>query len=143
VHEMSYCEGVLEAVERRAGGRPVARVRVRIGVVHRVVADAFAQSFEMAAAGGVAAGAVTEVVTIPVQGSCSACGTTFETAEPHPACPACGALDVTTEGGDEVILELIEYRDDEAEQAAETVPEHTHGLSEDHHHASSTAAGGH
>jgi hydrogenase nickel incorporation protein HypA/HybF len=143
VHEMSYCEGVLEAVERRAGGRPVARVRVRIGVVHRVVADAFAQSFEMAAAGGVAAGAVTEVVTIPVQGSCSACGTTFETAEPHPACPSCGALDVTTEGGDEVILELIEYRDDEAEQAAETVPEHTHGLNEDHHHAGSTAAGGH
>jgi hydrogenase nickel incorporation protein HypA/HybF len=133
VHEMSYCEGVLEAVERRAAGRPVARVRVRIGVVHRVVAAAFAQSFEMAAAGGVAAGAVTEVVTIPVQGSCPACGASFETSEPHPACPTCGALDVMTEGGDEVILELIEYRDDDAEQAAETVPEHTH----------STAAGGH
>jgi hydrogenase nickel incorporation protein HypA/HybF len=122
VHEMSYCEGVLEAVERRAAGRPVARVRVRIGVVHRVVAAAFAQSFEMA-----------EVVTIPVQGSCPACGASFETSEPHPACPTCGALDVMTEGGDEVILELIEYRDDDAEQAAETVPEHTH----------STAAGGH
>ena len=52
VHEMSYCEGVLEAVERRAAGRPVARVGVRIGAVHRVVADAFEQSFQIAAAGG-------------------------------------------------------------------------------------------
>jgi hydrogenase nickel incorporation protein HypA/HybF len=143
VHEMSYCEGVLEAVERRAAGRPVARVRVRIGVVHRVVADAFAQSFEMAAAGGVAAGAVTEVVTIPVRGSCTSCGATFDTAEPHPACPSCGALEVTTEGGDEVILELIEYRDDDDEHAGEPVPEHTHESSEDHEPASSTAAGGH
>ncbi len=30
MHEMSYCEGVLEAVLRRASGRPVARVGVRI-----------------------------------------------------------------------------------------------------------------
>jgi hypothetical protein len=40
VHEMSYCEGVLEAVERRAAGRAVSRVGVRIGAVHRGVADA-------------------------------------------------------------------------------------------------------
>jgi hydrogenase nickel incorporation protein HypA/HybF len=139
VHEMSYCEGVLQVIERRAAGRPVARVRVRIGVVHRVVADAFAQSFEMAAAGGVAAGAVTEVVTIPVRGSCTECGATFEAADPHPACPSCGALDVRTEGGDEVILEWIEYRGDDAEQAAETVPEHTH----DHDQSAAALAGGH
>jgi hydrogenase nickel incorporation protein HypA/HybF len=139
---MSYCEGVLEAVERRADGRLVARVGVRIGVVHRVVADAFAQSFEIAAAGGVAEGAVAEVVTIPVHGSCLSCGATFESADPQPACVNCGALDVMAEGGDEVVLEWIEYRaDDEAaaepEQAAETVPEHTHD------HSNSTLTGGH
>jgi hypothetical protein len=94
----------------------------------------------MAAAGGVAAGAVAEVVTLPVHGSCVACGAGFESADPHPACPKCGALDVTTEGGDEVILEWIEYRDDHPEQAAEIVPEHTH---QQHHDAvSSTPAGG-
>jgi hydrogenase nickel incorporation protein HypA/HybF len=139
---MSYCEGVLEAVERRAGGRPVARVGVRIGVVHRVVADAFAQSFEMAAAGGVAEGAVAEVVTIPVRGSCRSCGAVFESADPHPACVKCGAFDVTAEGGDEVVLEWIEYRaadevPPEPERAAETVPAHTHD------HSDPTMAGGH
>jgi hydrogenase nickel incorporation protein HypA/HybF len=139
VHEMSYCEAVLEAVERRADGRPVARIGVRIGVVHRVVAEAFAQSFAMAAAGGVAEGAVAEVLTIPVRGSCLVCGASFESSDPQPACEACGSLEVRAEGGNEVILEWIEYRpDDEAqvdlEPAAEIVPEHTHA------HA---AAGGH
>jgi hydrogenase nickel incorporation protein HypA/HybF len=131
LHEMSYCEAVLEAVERRADGRAVARIGVRIGVVHRVVAEAFAQSFELAAAGSVADGAVAEIVTIPVRGECLACGASFESSDPQPACEACGSLEVRAVGGNEVILEWIEYRPDDgvhvdAEQAAETVPEHTH-----------------
>jgi len=107
---MSYCEGVVAAVERRANGRPVARVGVRIGTVHRVVPDAFQQSFELAAAGGVAADAATELVVVPVSASCRACGSTFTADEAAPACPACGGLDVQASGGDEVILEWIEYK---------------------------------
>ena len=110
MHEMSYCEGVVQAVERRAGGRPVERVGVRIGVVHRVVPEAFQQSFELAAAGGVAAGAVTELVVVPVQGQCRGCGASFAAEDPAPACPRCGGLDVTADGGDEVVLEWVQYR---------------------------------
>lgn len=131
MHELSYCEGVLQAVERRAAGRPVARIGVRIGVVHRVVADAFQQSFELVAAGGVADGAEAELVVVPVQGSCVGCGASFTSADPSPACPHCGSLDVAVEGGDEVILEWLEYRSTldipaVAEHADEVVPEHTH-----------------
>jgi hydrogenase nickel incorporation protein HypA/HybF len=131
MHEMSYCESVVEAVERRAGERPVARVGVRIGTVHRIVADAFQQSFELAAADGVAAGATTELVTVPVAAVCRDCRTGFSSDDPAPACPACGGLDVFTEGGDEVILEWIEYRpaaDVEAppEVTDEPVPKHSH-----------------
>jgi hydrogenase nickel incorporation protein HypA/HybF len=132
VHEMSYCESVVAAVERRAGDRPVARIGVRIGTVHRIVADAFQQSFEMAAAGGPAAGAVTELVTVPVSGTCRDCRTGFTSDDPSPACPSCGGLDVFVEGGDEEILEWIEYRptpdaeDPASEPADELVPTHTH-----------------
>lgn len=128
MHEMSYCEGVLEAVERRAGGRPVARVGVRIGAVHRVVAGAFQQSFELAAAGGPAAEATTEVVIVPVHGHCMDCRNEFQAADPSPACPACGSLDVAVEGGDEVVLEWLQYVDtaDVADRNAEPVPAHTH-----------------
>ena len=40
LHELGLCEGVLQAVERRAAGRRVTRVRVRVGAQHRVVLGA-------------------------------------------------------------------------------------------------------
>jgi hydrogenase nickel incorporation protein HypA/HybF len=129
---MSYCESVVQAVERRAGDRPVARIGVRIGTVHRIVPDAFQQSFELAAAGGVAAGATTDLVTVPVSAICRACRSSFASDDPAPACQDCGSLDVFAEGGDEVILEWIEYRPSQradqpaAESADEIVPKHTH-----------------
>jgi hydrogenase nickel incorporation protein HypA/HybF len=128
VHEMSYCEGVVEAVERRAAGRPVARVGVRIGAIHRVVADAFAQSFQIAAAGGPAEGATTELVVVPVHGHCMDCRADFDTPDPSPACPSCGSLDVAVVGGDEVVLEWLQYVDTSQgpDSSDELVPAHTH-----------------
>lgn len=132
MHEMSYSEGVLEAVERRAAGRPVARVGVRIGAVHRVVAAAFEQSFQLAAAGGPAADATTEVVVVPAHGHCLGCRHDFDTADPMSACPACGSLEVAVEGGDEVVLEWLQYVDVDGrsdhphDTPAQLVPAHTH-----------------
>jgi hydrogenase nickel incorporation protein HypA/HybF len=128
VHEMSYCEGVVEAVEKRAAGRPVARVGVRIGAVHRIVADAFEQSFQIAATGGPAEGATTELVVLPVHGHCMDCRHDFASTNPSPACPSCGSLDVAVEGGDEVILEWLQYVDtsEATDESDELVPAHTH-----------------
>ena len=127
MHEMSYCEGVLEAVERRAAGRPVARIGVRIGAIHRVVAAAFDQSFRMAATGGPAEGAATELVVVPVHGHCMDCRRDFESDDPSPACPGCGSLDVAVEGGDEVVLEWLQYIGTSAgDPIAQLVPEHSH-----------------
>ena len=126
MHELGYCEGVLEAVERRAAGRPVARVGVRIGAVHRVVPEAFQQSFEVAAVGGPAEGAVTDVVVVPVHGHCMDCRHDFTAADPAPACPACGSLDVAVDGGDEVVLEWVQYVDTSSDPGPELVPAHTH-----------------
>lgn len=126
MHEMSYCEGVLDAVHRRAAGRPVVAVGVRIGAVHRVVADAFEQSFQLAAAGGPAEGATTEVVVVPVHGHCMDCRYDFGSADPSPACPSCGSLDVAVDGGDEVVLEWLEYAASAPDRADELVPAHTH-----------------
>jgi hydrogenase nickel incorporation protein HypA/HybF len=110
MHELGYCQSVVDAVERRAAGRPVARIGVRVGAMHRVVAEAFQQSFQLVAAGGVAADAVTEVVTVPMQASCPSCGARFSSVDSAPACPECGSPVVDTQGGDELVLEWIEYR---------------------------------
>ena len=115
MHEMSYCESVVQAVERRAGGRPVDAVGVRIGSLHRIVAAAFQQSFSMAATGGVAAEAVTELVVVPVRTTCRNCGQTSESDSALPACSSCGSLAIDRSGGDEVTLEWIRYRSDPSE----------------------------
>ncbi len=124
---MSYCDGVLVAVERRAAGRPVARIGVRIGVIHRVVAEAFEQSFQIAAVGGPAEGATTDLIVLPVHGHCMDCRVDFHATDPAPACPSCGSLEVAVEGGDEVVLEWLEYVDTgAADRSGEPIPPHAH-----------------
>jgi hydrogenase nickel incorporation protein HypA/HybF len=109
VHELGYCESILDAVERRAAGRRVARVGVRVGVLHRVLPSAFQQSFQLVAAGTVAEGATTDVLTVPARATCPECGTGFETLDPVPVCPSCGTTVLDTDGGNELVLEWIEY----------------------------------
>jgi hydrogenase nickel incorporation protein HypA/HybF len=107
VHELGLCEGVVEAVERRAAGRRVTRVRVRVGARHRVVPSAFDQSFALVAQGTVADGAAVDLVVVPVTVRCLDCGDEAEATDVLAACPACGGLDLESEGGDELILEAI------------------------------------
>lgn len=58
-------EAILDAVERRAAGRKVHRVKVRVGTLHGVVGPALDQGFAMVSEGTVAEGAVLEVVEVP------------------------------------------------------------------------------
>jgi hydrogenase nickel incorporation protein HypA/HybF len=107
VHELGLCEGVLQAVERRAAGRRVTRVRVRVGAQHRVVPSA------LVAQGTVADGAAVDLVTVPVRIRCLDCGHEGEATDALAACPACGGLDLETEGGDELILEAIHVEEED------------------------------
>jgi hydrogenase nickel incorporation protein HypA/HybF len=115
MHELGLCDDIVEAVIRRAAGRPVARVRVRVGRLHRVHLDSFEQSFAIAAAGTVAEGALAEVVFVPVRGTCGDCGRSVEADEALLYCPVCGSLAVEQTGGDELLLEELEYRPVRAE----------------------------
>lgn len=124
MHEIGYCDGVLEAVERRAAGRAVARIGVRVGALHRIVPTAFQHSFQHVAAGGVADGAGTEVVTVLGRAHCHACGSRFASAERMPDCPGCGDVVMDVEGGDEVVLEWVEYHPGTTEGGTEHVPGH-------------------
>ena len=110
MHELGLCEAIIGAVERIAGERQVTRVRVQVGRLHHVHPAAFEQSFLVAAAGGVAGDARAELVLLPVRARCGSCGDEIETDEMPLACPACGGVDMELTGGDELVLECIEYR---------------------------------
>jgi hydrogenase nickel incorporation protein HypA/HybF len=114
MHEVGLVEGIVEAVERRANGRPVARVRVRIGTLHRAADGPMEQAFEMVGPGTVVEGAKLELIQIPVTTTCLSCGHAESDAERLPACPACGSISIDHAGGDELTLESIEYRPEPA-----------------------------
>ena len=119
MHELGLCEAILQRVEERAGARPVARVRVRVGRLHHVHPGAFEQSFSIAAAGSVAESAVADLVLVPVRARCQACGAETEADEQVLACPACGSVEVDITAGDELTLESIEYAAAAASSSAE------------------------
>lgn len=107
MHEFGYCEGILEAVEQRAAGRPVAGFTVRIGATHRIVKESLDQAFAMVATGTVAEGADIVLDVVPVTVSCGSCGRTSTSMDPLATCSGCGSPDVSVSGGDELLLESI------------------------------------
>ena len=109
MHEFGLCDGIVEAVQRRAAGRPVARVRVRVGTLHRVVEAAFQQAFAHAAEGTEAEHAAVELVVIPVSATCLGCGDVVEANDIIAVCPKCGGTNLDFIAGEELILESIEY----------------------------------
>src|SRR5579864_8837741 len=110
MHELGLCTSIVDAIERRAGARPVSRVRVRVGRLHHVHPEAFDQSFAVAAMGTVAEDAAAELVLLPVRARCLGCGASWEGDEIPVACNACGSVQIELVGGDELVLESIEYR---------------------------------
>jgi len=110
MHELGLCSSIVDAVAQRAGDRPVAKVKVRVGRLHHVHPEAFDQSFAVAAMGTVAEDAAAELVLLPVVGRCRSCDATWDADDIPLACPRCGAVEVELTGGDELVLESIEYR---------------------------------
>jgi hydrogenase nickel incorporation protein HypA/HybF len=64
MHEVSLGEAILDAVERRAAGRKVRRVKVRVGTMHAVVGPALDQGWELVSEGSVAEGSALDVVQV-------------------------------------------------------------------------------
>jgi hydrogenase nickel incorporation protein HypA/HybF len=109
MHEWGFCEGIIEAVRRRAAGRRVKRIKVRIGVLHRLEQDALQQAFSLAASGSEAEDAILDMVYIRPRWCCRVCQEESEGADVTLVCSRCGGLEIEVRGGDEMILESIEY----------------------------------
>ena len=111
MHELGLCTSIVDAVLERARERPVKRVKVHVGRLHHVHPEAFDQSFAIAAMGTVADGAAAELVLLPVRARCPECGHGWDADDVPLACPAdgCGSVRVELVGGDELLLESIEY----------------------------------
>lgn len=110
MHETGLVEGIVDAVQRRARGRPVAAVTVRIGVLHRAHQGPMELAWEMLGAGTVIDGSRLELRPVPVTTTCAACGRVDSGPDRVPWCAGCRGTDVQHAGGDELTLEAISYR---------------------------------
>jgi hydrogenase nickel incorporation protein HypA/HybF len=109
MHEFGLAEGIVDAVRRRAVGRPVRRVRLRAGVRHAIDGASMAQAFQLLAQGTEAEGATLDLVTVPARLGCRSCGRSAATLDLLARCPACDADTVDVSGGDELVLESLTY----------------------------------
>jgi hydrogenase nickel incorporation protein HypA/HybF len=111
MHEFGLCEGVLDAVLKRAGGRSVSEVALRAGVRQRVQPESMQLAFSTVAAGTDAADATVSLETVPVDVHCRSCNADTTSMDPLPPCAACGSTDVDVTGGDELTLVSLTLRE--------------------------------
>lgn len=93
MHELSIAVAVVEAVEdlaREHGADRAEEVRLRVGAVAGVEAEALRFSFEVAQQGTVLADARLLIERIPARAHCDPCRTPFEVGSPLSLyCPKC------------------------------------------------------
>ena len=111
MHEMSLAESVLQLVEEtamRENAQPVKLVVLEIGRLSSVEPEAMKFCFEAVAGGGIARGATLEIIDVPGEGWCVACGETVAMDETYAACPRCGGYPLRPTGGTEMRVREIE-----------------------------------
>ena len=111
MHEMALAEGVLGVVLQAGDGQLVRRVSLRVGTLLMVVPDSFSFSFELAAQGSVAEGAILDIAETPARLRCKQCQSSSVFERPPYICTQCGSVDMEVESGDELIVEAVELHD--------------------------------
>lgn len=108
MHELGLCEAIVQAALRRAEGRRLRSVRVRVGG-HPVDPEVINQGFRLAAAGTVAEDATVDIVADPMSLHCRGCGHQAPVVDHLDlvACPYCGGVDIEITGDEQVVLESI------------------------------------
>lgn len=111
MHEMSLAEGIVQLIEETAAAQGFSRVRtvfVEIGRLSSVEPEALAFCFDAAARGTLAEAAALEIIDVPGQGVCQACGKDVTVEALYDPCPACGDWQVRVTGGTEMRVKELE-----------------------------------
>lgn len=109
MHELALCGAIADIVTRRAAGRDVRVVHVRVGQLRQVVPDTLAYCWTMLAADTTLDGSVLEMERVPAVLRCGSCGADHDLGDSLVlACPACGSLDITVVAGEELVVTALD-----------------------------------
>ena len=116
MHELSIARSLVELAAEQLGGHvvdrtgtKVAQLRVRVGVMSGVVAEALQSAFDVAVIGTVVEGAVLEIETVGLAVWCEQCQAERELSQTGMLrCPVCQSRTPKIVRGDELELTSIE-----------------------------------
>jgi hydrogenase nickel incorporation protein HypA/HybF len=122
VHELSIATALVDQaqeVSREYGGAAVTAVRVRVGELSGVVADALRFSFDVARAGTAADRALLVVQDVPARARCEPCDDVFAVGTPPFLwCPRCDTAARGLVSGRELEITAVELADTATEGTA-------------------------
>jgi hydrogenase nickel incorporation protein HypA/HybF len=109
VHELSICESIADIVTRRAAGRGVKVINVRVGQLRQVVPDTLVYCWELVSAQTPLAGSRISVESVPARIRCRSCEQVTDVgAVPVFACGGCGGFDAEVVSGEEFLITSLE-----------------------------------
>jgi hydrogenase nickel incorporation protein HypA/HybF len=108
MHELAITESIVAAVRDRLPDIPIRRIRVEVGQLSGVVADALRFSFELAAQGTTLEGAELDIISSPGLATCRDCGAEFDSGELFALCEVCGSAEVEVTGGRQLLIKEVE-----------------------------------
>ncbi|MFM0593478.1 MULTISPECIES: hydrogenase maturation nickel metallochaperone HypA [Paraburkholderia] len=107
MHELSIASSVVEICAEQAHGARVRRVTLEIGQLSAVMPEAIRFCFDVCAKDTAVEGATLEIVEIPGQARCLACGATLDVEVPFGQC-ACGSEDLELIAGQQLKIRQME-----------------------------------
>jgi hydrogenase nickel incorporation protein HypA/HybF len=108
---MSLAEGIIQLIEDSAAKNDFRRVKtvwLEIGQLAGVEAEAMRFCFDAVTRGGIAEGALLDIIETPGQGRCFDCNRTVPVAARFEQCPLCGGYGVEVTGGTEMRVKELE-----------------------------------
>ncbi len=111
MHELALCQSVVESLREQArvhGFKHVSAVRLEIGALSCVSAEAIDFCFSALTRGTLADGARLELIRLPGEAWCLDCGNLMLLEERHDACNSCGSHRLRIVQGEEMRIKELE-----------------------------------
>jgi hydrogenase nickel incorporation protein HypA/HybF len=111
MHELSLALEVIELAQREAGRNGVSsiqEIRIEVGRLCGVEADAFQSALELIVKDTMLENAIIDMIRTPGKGKCNACNLEFEMENRLDMCPGCKCFPSEISGGQEFrVLSLV------------------------------------
>jgi hydrogenase nickel incorporation protein HypA/HybF len=108
VHELSLCGAILDTTMKRADGRPVQKVTIRIGHLRQVVPDSLQFGWQVLTDSTDLEGCVLTVEQVAATIECRECAAVTTLDMPILSCATCGSFDVKLLSGEELLIVSME-----------------------------------